>query len=335
MIVWIAFIKVFIGRKSIWIPTFMLSLFAGVRSNEVGTDTINYTYQYNENVGFTPYIFNDKVEKGYQIIDATILNFTHNYFWLLFLSAFFIVFSYLRLIKTYSINYLISVITFITLGTYAFLFNGLRQALAMSVITYSIKYLLQERFIPYLIICIIATTFHISALIMVPFYFLINLKINSSYKIVTVFIGGLILSSQIIQYMAQSNERYEDYTQGGKFGGLYTLGFYLILALFIFFTNKFSKINDKTFQKLSELYYLGVALLIPVALLGVSPSGPQRIINYFSWSLIIILPFILRKFHSSFISFLFIILCIIYYYLTVSTFNDLKPFKINPNISLI
>ena len=332
---WIAFIKVFIKRKSVWIPTFMLSLFAGVRSYDVGTDTINYTYQYNENVGFAPYVFDDNVEKGYQIFDATILSFTHNYFWLLFLSAFFIVYSYLRLIKTYSIDYLSSVIIFITLGLYTFIFNGLRQAFALAIMTYSIKYLLEKRLLPYLIICLLASTFHISALIMIPFYFLINLKLKTLYKVLSIFIGSLILSSQAISYMAQNNERYESYTEGGKFGGLYTLGFYLILAVFIFFTNRASKIDNETFQKLSELYYMGVALLIPVALLGTNPSGPQRIISYFSWSLIIILPFVIKKFHSMFISFLFILLCMIYYYLTVSAFGDLTPYKFNPNLRLI
>ena len=104
---------------------------------------------------------------------------------------------------------------------------------------------------------------------------------------------------------------------------------------FIFFTNRTSKIDNETFQKLSELYYMGVALLIPVALLGTNPSGPQRIISYFSWSLIIILPFVIKKFHSMFISFLFILLCMIYYYLTVSAFGDLIPYKFNPNLRLI
>ena len=313
----------------------MLSLFAGMRSYEVGTDTINYTYQYNQSVGFAPYVFDDNVEKGYQIFDAIILSFTHNYFWLLFLSAFFIVYSYLRLIKTYSISYLSSVIIYITLGFYTFLFNGLRQALAIAITTYSIKYLLEKKLLPYVIICLLASIFHISALIMIPFYFLLNLNLKPVYKILSIFIGSTILSSQIIQYMAQSNERYEGYTEGGKFGGLYTLGFYLILALFIFFTNRTSKIDNENFQKLSEFYYMGVALLIPVALLGTNPSGPQRIISYFSWSLIIILPFVIKKFRTMFISFLFILLCMIYYYLTVSAFGDLIPYKFNPNLRLI
>lgn len=335
VVVWIYFEKKALNRRAFWIPLFILALLPGIRSSHVGTDTENYTYNYGFKIDKNYYNFNDNIEKGYQILDYFILSFTNNYFWLLFLTALFIVFSYLRLIKKYSSNYIFSVILFITLGLYTFLFNGLRQALAMAVITYSVKYLLERKIIYYFLICLIASTFHISALIMVPLYFLINFKLKTIYKVTLAILGSSILSSQFIHYIAQSNERYESYTESGEIQGIYTLGFYVVIAIFISLVNIKYKLSDDFVIKLSEVYYLGIAILIPVALLGVNPSGPQRIISYFIWPLLFLLPLIFKKINNIFITLFFIILCVIYYYLIVANFSNLIPYSLNPQLNFI
>lgn len=335
VIVWVYFEKLTLNRQAFWIPLFVLAMFAGMRSSNVGTDTENYTYNYILRIDQDYYDFNDNIEKGYQLLDYLIIGFSYNYFWLLFLTAFFIVFSYLRIIKNYSENYLLSIVLFITLGLYTFLFNGLRQALAMAIMAYSVKYLLEEKVLAYLLVCIIASTFHISALIMIPFYFLVNLNLSVVYKIILVGLGGGVLSSIAIQYMAQNNQRYEAYTESGEFAGLYTLGFYIINAIILFLINCKLKISDNSFKKFSSLYYMGVALLIPIAFLGVNPSGPQRIIGYFSWTLIFLFPIILNKLNNVVLKFIFFIVTIFYYYLTVNAFGGLIPYSINPILNFL
>lgn len=330
---WIYFENQALNRRAFWIPLAILAIFPGIRSSKVGTDTENYTYNYGFNGNDIYYDFNDNVEKGYQLLDYAILNFSNNYFWLLFLTAFFIVFSYLRLIKNYSSNYIFSVLLFITLGLYTFLFNGLRQAIAMAIMTYSVKYLLEKKIVAYFLVCFVASTFHISALIMIPFYFLVNFKLKSSYKLILVGFGSFIVSSQFIQYMAQSNERYEAYTERGEIRGIYTLGFYVAIAIFIYLVNIKYKILDEFSIKLSEFYFMGLAMIIPVALFGTNPSGPQRITSYFIWPLLFLLPLVFKKINNIFITLFFVFLCIIYYYLLVTNFSDLVPYSLNPNLN--
>lgn len=330
---WIYFENKALNRRAFWIPLIILAILPGIRSNNVGTDTENYTYNYVFKTNKDYYEFNENIEKGYQLLDYFILGFSHNYFWLLFLTAFFIIFSYLRIIKKYSSNYEFSILLFITLGLYIFLFNGLRQALAMAIMTYSVKYLIEKKFFAYFLICLIASTFHVSALIMIPFYFLVNFKLKTTYKVIFVALGSLILSSQFINYMAESNERYEGYAEGGKIQGIYTLGFYLVIAIFIFLVSKKYKISDEFFIKLSEFYYIGVAILISVAFLGTNPSGPQRIISYFAWPLLFLLPLIFKKINNIFFTLFFLILCVVYYYLIVSNFGDLVPYVLNPELN--
>lgn len=331
VIIWIALEKKALDRKSFWVPLFALSLFAGLRSYRVGTDTRGYVANYTNSLDPNYYRFSDDVEKGYQLFEYLLLNLTHNYAWLLSITAFFIVFSYLKFIKKYAQNYLLAVIVYVTFGVYTFFFNGLRQGIAMAIMMYAMPALLDNKFWRYLLVCLLASTFHISALFMIPFYFLVNVKIQTHYKVMMVVIGTALAAAPLIQYMAKDNVRYEGYaTNNDDFGGLFTLGFYVILALFILGINAKLKIRDEVFTKLSTLYFAGVALLIPIAFLGAGASGPQRILNYFTWTLIIILPTIFGKIKGVFIKLFFICLCIVYFYLTTTRFSNLAPYRLNP-----
>nr|WP_144917748.1 EpsG family protein [Moraxella osloensis] len=330
VIVWIALERKATGRKSFWIPLLFLSLFAGTRSYRVGTDTGGYVSNYTNSLDPNYYQFRDDVEKGYQLFDYLLLHLTHNYAWLLSITALFIVFSYLKFIKKYAQNYLLAVIIYITFGVYSFFFNGLRQGIAMAIMMYAMPALLDNKFWRYLLVCLVASMFHISALFMIPFYFVVNLKIKIRYKVLFVIMGTALAAAPLIQYIAKDNVRYEDYAKGDNFGGLFTLGFYVILALFILAMNAKLKIQDEVFIKLSTLYFSGIALLIPIAFLGTNPSGPQRILNYFTWTMVIILPTIFVKIKGVFIKLLFICLCIVYFYLTTTRFSDLTPYRLNP-----
>jgi hypothetical protein len=327
---WIFFEKKAFNRRAFWIPLILLSILPGVRSSSIGTDTENYVYKYIVKYDPNYYEFNENVEIGYQLLDRFILQFADNYFWLLFLTAFFIVFSYLRLIKKYSTNYVFSVTLFVTLGLYIFLFNGLRQALAMAIMTYSVKYLIEKKLIAYFLICLVASMFHMSALIMLPIYFIINFRLNTFYKITLLALIVSIFSFDVVQYVAQNNQRYETYADGGEIRGLYTMLFYLFIAAFIFLAKIKYKISDELFVKFSDLYFSGVVILIAVSLLGANPSGPQRIIAFFAWPLLILLPIVFHRINNKLVSFVFLSFCILYYYLSLLNFGDLFPYELNP-----
>ena len=330
VIIWIFLEAKVLNRRAFWLPLFALSLFAGLRSYRVGTDTGGYVSNYTNSLDPNYYQFSDDIEKGYQLFEYLLLHFTHNYAWLLTITALFIVFSYLNFIKKYAQNYLLAVIIYITFGIYSFFFNGLRQGIAMAIMMYAMPALLDNKFWRYLLVCLVASMFHISALFMIPFYFVVNLKIKIRYKVLLVLTGTALAAPSLIQYMAKDNIRYEQYTESDSYGGLFTLGFYVILALSILAINAKLKIHDEVFIKLSTLYFSGIALLIPIAFLGTNPSGPQRILNYFIWTMVIILPTIFVKIKGVFIKLLFICLCIIYFYLTTTRFSDLTPYRLNP-----
>ena len=195
---WIALEKKSLNRKSFWVPLIVLVLFASIRSYHVGTDGRTYVIPFISQLDVEYFQIQENIEIGYQLLEYLLLSLTSDYFWLFFVTALIVVYCYLTIIKKYSVNYWFSVFLFITLGVYTFFFNGLRQGLAMAIFALALPYLLEKRLIPYLIICFLASLFHLTALFMIPFYFLVNLRIKPFYKILATFLGSLFFSRLLI-----------------------------------------------------------------------------------------------------------------------------------------
>lgn len=328
---WIMLEQKTLNRKAFWIPFLTLSLFAGMRSFRVGTDSGNYTKDFRSQLNIYSFQFDESVEIGYQLLKFSLLRITQNYFWLFFTTGLIVVFCYLYVIKKHSVNYWFSIFLFVTLGVYTFFFNGLRQGLAMAIFALALPYLLEKRLIPYLLVIAVASLFHTTALFMIPFYFVVNLRIKPIYKLLATFLGSLFTVQFLIEYIATTNERYESYTEVAEStGGLLTLGFYTLLLIFIYFVIHLYKIKNEHFLKLFAFYAVGVIFIIPVAMLGTNPSGPQRLLSYFTWTLVLILPTVFKKIDSVYVTSIAAILFLIYFILTTSKFSNLTPYIINP-----
>ncbi|MFW1957334.1 EpsG family protein [Acinetobacter guillouiae] len=321
----------YLRRKAIILPLIILVLLPSLRSNLVGTDSRTYTLAYDYK--YNPYYhgFDPSVEYGYQLLDAFILHFSYNYFWLFFFTSIFVVTLYMTTIKKLSINYYYSVFIYISFGIYTFFFNGLRQGLAMSICFFCLPYLIEKRFVSYFIFVFIASLFHISALVMLPMYFLVNSKFRLEYKVMVCFLISMLASQILIGYLAEGNNRYEHYTQEAeKSGGYITLLFYTLIGIFVFALGKKYRSIDIKFNKFEQIFLCGLALVLPIALLGTDPSGPQRVLYYFVSTIIFLVPYILNRFGSSYVNILFIIFSLIYFLLITMRFSNLYPYQINP-----
>ncbi|MBK1781745.1 EpsG family protein [Advenella sp. WQ 585] len=329
-------IKKAFNRNAFWLPLITLALFAGIRSSRVGTDSGAYVWDFVSQLDTSYFKFNSDGEFGYQLLVYGLLHLTHNYFWLFFISGLIVVYCYLKTLNKYSINYTLSIFLFITLGSYTFFFNGLRQGLAMAIFTLATPYLLEKKLIPYIFICAIASLFHTSALFMLPFYFITNTNIKLIYKILGSFILSLLSSSLIINYFASTNKRYEGYAQVSESaGGLITLAFFILIAIFLYFIQYYYKIKDQIYTKLFTFYICGVSLIIPIAMLETSASGPQRFLSYFQWTLILLFPFAFKKINTSFATGIFIFLSLFYFLMRTSRFSNLTPYLINPIFDIL
>lgn len=326
---WIFLEKKSLNRNAFWIPFFVLVLFASIRNYSVGTDTGSYTSDFRNSLDSNYYIFRQDLEYGYQLIEYFLLKFTHNYFWLFFISSLIVVGSYLYVFKKRSEDYLLSVFIFITFGFYLFYFNGLRQGLAMALVALATPYLIDKKFLKYLFIVIVASFFHKTALIMILFYFFIHLKIKFELKALFIFLGSFLVSGTAVQYLGSINEKYSSYTEVSEVkGGYLTLFFYFLISLFSYIFYKKYNVKNNDYYFLMQLHIYGVLFLIPVSMLGANPSGPQRLLFYFVWVSALLIPVIIKRMNKRIIYFSFIFLVCIYYTMVLG-FGNLTPYQLN------
>ncbi|GAA6381907.1 biofilm exopolysaccharide biosynthesis protein EpsG [Intestinibacter bartlettii] len=77
-------------------------------------------------------------------------------------------------LKKYSSNFAISALLFILTCYYTWMFNGLKQFFAATVMFAATGLILKKKIIPYIILVLFMSTFHNSVLIFIPVYFIVQ-----------------------------------------------------------------------------------------------------------------------------------------------------------------
>ena len=132
--------------------------------------------------------------------------------------------------------------------TYIFLFlfssfGAIRQALAMAIILLAILAMLKRRMLLFILLCIIASLFHTSALIMLPMYFVYY---YISWKAVLIGMIGMVIFFPIVISFLMDNELYLNYFrssvdyEGGSLVRFFYIGLYFLL-LFLAYKNRVLK----------------------------------------------------------------------------------------------
>ena len=144
-------------------------------------------------------------------------------------------------------------------GFYLFIDNPMRNLIAVSIILYAVKYLLERKPIQYFSIVIIAMTFHTSACIMIPAYFYMH-KALSTKKIIILYIAinvvfanrtilALLISNIFgsIPYIAGKINSYIESSNSEGAGRVISLGFIIFFTFFVllcFYKNQIYKIKN-------------------------------------------------------------------------------------------
>ena len=79
--------------------------------------------------------------------------------------------------RKYSTNYLLSIFLFIASTDYlSWMFNGVRQFAAVTIIFASTKFMLEKKWVPTILMILLASTMHQSALVMIPIVIIVQGK---------------------------------------------------------------------------------------------------------------------------------------------------------------
>ena len=204
----------------------------------------------------------------------------------------------------------------------------MRQTVAIIILLFSINYIQEKRFIPFIFCIIIAASFHYTSLtflVISPFLFE-NKKINIFYSTILFsiyiifFTFGSILTPYFNQLVATLSERYETYSDKGNANS--GLGFLYFSSLFLITLNldKFQSKKIALFFKLAIVYFM----LMPFTLIIEITS---RIGMYFSPAVIIVYPFIIRTLKSNIIKSFFLPLIIFFTFFQFFQFFNSATYK--------
>lgn len=144
-------------------PLVLFAVFFGMRY-DVGTDHLNYLegYLWREYVG--------KNEPLFFLLSDISWSLNLHYAIYFGIIAFIQVFFFFYAFKDEKFLYPLLVFFLFTNGEWRFWMNGIRQALAMCIWIFSIKYIENKKLWKYLIWCVVATLIHKSAIVLIVFY---------------------------------------------------------------------------------------------------------------------------------------------------------------------
>ncbi|WP_394186443.1 EpsG family protein [Metabacillus halosaccharovorans] len=207
------------NKFTLFIVCICLVIVAGLR-NTIG-DTYFYMQTYATQDFTWEYILENK-DPGFGVLQMYLKRISNDPQILIFLTA--LVTNILIVITLYKYTKMIeiSLYVFITSGMFIVSMNGIRQFLAASIIFWATKYLLTGKFKQYFFIVLFASTFHESALILIPIYFIVR---REAWTKVTFLILSLAILIVIgfdqfskILFSAIGNSQYGDYSNFGEGG---------------------------------------------------------------------------------------------------------------------
>lgn len=162
----------------------------------------------------------------------------------------------------YSKNHFISVLFFVSQLYFYFSMTGLRQTLAMGICFFAIDFAYRKKIVPFIILVLLASMFHSSALILILFYVTKNWKLGikqwllvAAAMFMAMFFSGVI--NQIVEMLAWSEglANYSEVTTGLSWSGFIIQIVILIFCLYFLKTYKKDE-EDKRFW--INLLFLGV-----------------------------------------------------------------------------
>ncbi|MGL5575948.1 MAG: EpsG family protein [Sarcina sp.] len=180
-----------------WGSFIALTCISGFR-NKVGTDF--WTYKDIYVVFGADKAVVTEPEFGFQILMNLIHLITDNPQMFFFITSLIINFSICLFIKKYSVSPMMSIYFYITTFVFYGTMNGIRQYIASCIMLLGFKYIEERKILKYILVVLLASTFHISAFIFIPIYFIANQEINSKLnKIFIAIIGlGMIFYQQFL-----------------------------------------------------------------------------------------------------------------------------------------
>ena len=316
---------------TVFIIGFICITVSSLRFPHEGTDTYSYMLLFQA-IEKTNDLFSFNNEPGFLLFTKICSVFTSNFICYLFVVNTFLWISLYNFVCKYSSNVRYSLWLFLFLGYLDSSMCLIRQYLALAVLLYSYKYILKRNFIKFLLIVLIASTFHTTAIIFIISYFLIKINLKKNPIIIyTIICVITFVLTDFFYSLLDLIPLYKSYLTNSTFGvqdniKLAPVLNFLILYIIIVFIIKHANNSIATLIIVGSLFTIFSFKFTQIG----------RITTYFSIYSIILLPNALnviydkrkKLFYTSFFFLLFLLRYIIIAYFRPE-WTGVYPYKLN------
>jgi hypothetical protein len=219
-----------------------------------------------------------------------------------------------------------------------FSFNGARQGIAAAFVAIAINYALQKKLKFFLLFVILGILFHKTAIIILPFYYLIDIRFSLRNLFLLIIISFLPLNylSEILSLADNDTmEKYSDYIDRGATGGeLLTIFFVVNSIVLVYLRKEVSRINIVLYDKLLFLANVHTLVYLVVVLTG-KDINLARFSIYFGLAFPLIWPILFkdsRTFNSIISKGLVITAYVLFYAIYLDKMSNLSPYELNPTL---
>ena len=265
-------------------------------------------------------------EIGWLIFELICKTIFDNYHFMVFIHSFILLFLLFRFLHRYTDNILLAFIIYLTFDGFAISLNLMRNSLAIAVFLNALPYLNERKPLPYFLLCLLAFTFHYSAIVFFPLYFFLHLN-TGKWTYASIFIIGLILYLSNISvflslvkllginndFLIQKVEEYSDLSISLKISIGLLERLLTGLLIFCYYERIRNFLNNSLFINAFLLYILSVFLLSEFSEIS------KRISILFEFSYCVLWVYIIKCFYYSNNRKLFIAFITIYAILKIST----------------
>jgi transmembrane protein EpsG len=196
-----------------------LVLVSGLRTN-IG-DTFFYRHAFEVQDFTWEFVLSEK-DIGFGLLQMLLKNLSEDPQILILVTALITNLLIVMVIYKYSRLIELSLFVYITSGLFLVSMNGIRQFLAAAIIFAATKYVMDGSWIKFIVMVLLASTFHQSALILIPIYFLVRRKAwtKSTFTLLVLAMIVVVGYNQFssILFSALENTQYGHYSEFSEGG---------------------------------------------------------------------------------------------------------------------